>query len=196
MSDDNPYAAPQTLETRAALPVAQPAAANHARRMFSHLSTKELAWLTSASRAIQRMTIISGLLFAIALSLSLVRIMERTSLIILMEFTALCGLLGLRIYAGVVRGRVLRYFSLLIDLSISVVSIYFMADAMLVFRDDPSALTQFLRVGISFFLINLAMLPCLSVYAQVRYPQLFGEQRYPHEDLLQELKFRRLHQIS
>lgn len=192
MNSNNPYAAPQTLQPLTKfddLPAAEEVHPLARRIMFPEVSTETLERLKAASGAIRRMTILwsiatAVLLFGVIQGMIMEGPVHRIPLILL----ACSIVLAFRIYAGVVRSNQLRYFSLVMDILPSLAMMASLIYGSVSILDGEEKVVQAL-----FFLVTMTLvivvnvLPFASVRAHLKYSRLFGDKRYRHEEMIQEL---------
>ena len=198
MNPDNPYAAPQTLETIAnkavGLPLAEEQPDPFMRLRFAEIDTPSLTRIEAASRAIRRMTVVWTLGVAVLLIGFIVVTMSGGAFgPIWLSIIAGIVVLTFRVLAGVERGSSQRYYSLLVDFASCLAILYSFYHEWIQWAHGRPFPTELPYSAV--MALVLLSFPVTSVLAHWRYGRLFGDEQLMHEELARELAHRRRYRI-
>jgi len=195
MPDDNPYAAPQTVDSRRPLPLAE---AQDARQLFPEWDTPRVTRLADYGRALQQLThLCLGVLvfMAVGLVASWVRAdsPERRQLVLLYGSLILAPL-ALRAWWGMNRAGWMRPCGLVFDSVASVLIVFgVLWGIWATFAGQIHFGLLILVLGLGGFLL---LHTAASFLAHLHAHELFGPAQLHLADLGREADYRRRHGIG
>jgi hypothetical protein len=203
MPDDNPYAAPQTLEPQQAtplLPVAEGQNDPPQRRKFVEWDTARLKKLWQASCLIKDM---QGIWLVVCLMMPIIAFFFSLSIAVYdLSFDPTRASIGLGLVAltftrfgtGYIRTSLGRVFAMVMDgllgLICLLVTLAFLA-AILTWQGIALAAIFFIPI-----IPLIGYYAACSLRALWQAPELFGPQRLAHDDLEAEVRCREQHQLE
>lgn len=195
MPDDNPYAPPQTIGSRAEqLPLAQ----DGGRQRFPEWDTAYVTRLADYGHAIQQLTSLClGLLVFLVLGF-VASYLRATSPEIQERILLFAGLLltplALRVWWGFHRAGWMRHCSMVFDcLATVLLGMLVLWSLLLLWRDEIHVVLSICVLGFGSF---LAIHAASSFLAHVHARELFGPDRIRQDDLSNEADYRRRHGIG
>ena len=203
MNPENPYAAPQTIEplqVAAPLPVAEAQGDPTQRRLFPDWDTARLTMLWNRSRAILDMQVVW---LVMCFVVPVVGFVFSMSIVVYgMGFDpprvliALCCtvLTFTRFGIGFNRTANVRAFALLMDVLLGLLCLLTIVVGIALALANPDA--GLLLVIVLPIVAILTFQTVRSLRSMLYAPELFGHQRMEHQQLREELVYRREHQID
>lgn len=204
MSDDNPYAAPQTLKPQqlaVLLPLAKSLGDPPSRRLFADWDTARLKVLWERSRAIFDMQVVwlvmcfasPFLAFFLSVPLMYFGRSAGTSILSLLGVSFML-LTFVRFGTGFARTEQGRAFALAMDGLLGLGCVAAIAGSIVLAMTERGVAFQ------TVFVLPIATLigfqTVRSMRAMLQAPELFGPEQFRHEDLCDEVVRREQHQID
>lgn len=182
MPDDNPYAAPQTIDRAVPWADALPMALGSERRLYPDVSTTELSRLANWSMAIDGMSLVWGVVISFA---GLAFVVNLWMYPLQWFWGLVLGLTAMRLWGDYRRTSGYWAYNLLLDLLFLG---GFLFAILGLARVDLLAL---LIVGIP--MLAFGLIAAMSVLAHLLAKPLYGQ--YTHRELIREVRYRKQNRI-
>jgi hypothetical protein len=195
MHPDNPYAAPQTVDSRRPLPVAE---SLDARMLFPEWDTARVTRLADYGHALRQMTnLCTGIVALLTIGFSAAWLRAGSAELqrmVLLYGTLLVAPFALRVWWGMQRASWMRPWGMFFDGVASVLIVF------AVFWGFWATIAGQIHVGLLILVLGLGGFLLLhtaaSFLAHVHAHQLFGPDRIALQDLAREADYRRRHGIG